>query len=112
MPPKIKSPKVKPDWVLCPQSGLLYHSTDSSTHAAWLSSCTISPTPSHTHIVSDRLNSTINLVSPSSLSLSLPPQVLYSSIFLRQVPPSTLIHLQVTTGPSPTRRVSRADPTR
>jgi len=82
MPPKIKSPKVKPDWVLCPQSGLLYHSTDSSTHAAWLSSCTISPTPSHTHIVSDRLNSTINLVSPSSLSLSLPPQVLYSSIFL------------------------------
>eukprot|EP00092_Neocalanus_flemingeri_P019952 GFUD01021611.1.p1 GENE.GFUD01021611.1~~GFUD01021611.1.p1 ORF type:complete len:834 (-),score=379.80 GFUD01021611.1:19-2520(-) len=82
MPPKSKSPKVKPEWVLCPQSGLLHHSTDSTTHSTWLSSSTTSPTPPHPHIVSDRLNTTISLVSPSSLSLSLPTQVLYSSIFI------------------------------
>jgi len=82
MPPKSKSPKVKPDWILCPQSGLLYHSTDSATHAVWLSSGCTTSTPSHPHIVTDRLISTINLVAPSSLSLSLPPQVLYSSVFI------------------------------
>eukprot|EP00090_Calanus_glacialis_P026694 TRINITY_DN41968_c0_g1_i1.p1 TRINITY_DN41968_c0_g1~~TRINITY_DN41968_c0_g1_i1.p1 ORF type:complete len:827 (-),score=300.90 TRINITY_DN41968_c0_g1_i1:33-2513(-) len=83
MPPKSKSPKVKPDWILCPQSGLLYHSTDSATHATWLSSSGYTTTtPSHPHIVTDRLISTINLVAPSSLSLSLPPQVLYSSVFI------------------------------
>ena len=81
MPPKTKSPKAKPEWVLCPQSGLLYHSTDFTTHSTWLSSTTTS-TPTHPHIVSDILNSTISLVSASSLSLSLPSRVIYSSLFL------------------------------
>jgi len=79
MPPK-KSPKSKPEWILCPKSGVLYHSTDLTNHTAWLDSSTSSP--GHPHIVSGRLNTTMSLVSPSNLSLSLPPQVLFASVFV------------------------------
>jgi len=81
MPPK-KSPKVKADWTLCPKSGLLYHTTDSVIHASWLASSTIPP--SHPHIVSGRLNTTSNVVPASTLSLSLPPQTIFSSVFVSE----------------------------
>jgi len=81
MPPK-RSHKPKPDWILCPKSGLLFHSADLTTHTSWLERDTSTTSPTHPHIISGKFNSTINLVSPSALSISLPPQVLFSSVFV------------------------------
>ena len=62
-----KSPKAKPDWVLCNQSGVLYHSSSSEAHNTWLTSDGGICPPPHPHIVSNRLSSSVSCLPQSSL---------------------------------------------
>ena len=86
MPAKsTKSPKIKPDWLLCNQSGILYHSSSSEAHSAWLSSSSdgICRPASHPHITSGRLHTTtITSLPQSSLSPALSPRLAFASVFV------------------------------
>ena len=86
MPAKsTKSPKCKPEWVLCNQSGILYHSSCSEAHSAWLSSSSdgISRLPAHPHISSSRYHCTTTTSLPqSSLSPALSPRLAFASVFV------------------------------
>jgi hypothetical protein len=43
MGPKTRSSKEKTEWRICPESGRLYHSSDTAAHSAWLSSSASAP---------------------------------------------------------------------
>ena len=80
-----KSPKIKPDWLLCNQSGILYHSSSSEAHSAWLSSSSdgISRPAPHPHISCSRLHTSSPTCLPqSSLNPALSPRLAFSSVFV------------------------------
>ena len=85
MPAKTKqSPKSRADWVLCPQSGLLYHSSASETHSAWLTSGS-PPSPGHSHIRDNVLHCPVSIMAHSALAPTLSTRLAFSSVFLHPV---------------------------
>ena len=81
MPPKTKSPKVKPDWVLCNQSGIMYHSSDTDKHTSWLSSGSETPPP-HSHIISNTFHCSVSVSPQSVIAPSLSSRLSFSSVFV------------------------------
>ena len=82
MPAKAKqSPKSKADWVLCSQSGLLYHSSGTESHTAWLTAGS-PPSPSHAHIRDNVLHCPVSLMAHSALAPALSTRLAFSSVFL------------------------------
>jgi len=85
MPAKSKqSPKTKADWLVCPQSGLMYHSSSTDSHSAWLSSGS-TPFPGHAHIRDNVLHCPASLLAHSALAPALSTRLAFSSVFLHPV---------------------------
>ena len=90
MPPKSgKSPKTRTaEWLLCPQSGLLYHSSTQDLHSSWLASSSPCPAP-HPHIRdSSTLHCRAALLPAAAVSPWLSARLAFSSVFLH---PSTAL---------------------
>ena len=77
-----KSSKPRPDWVQCSQSGVLYHSSFTEAHTAWLASTESLSPPPHPHISSNRFHSSVTSLPQSSLSPSLSPRLAFTSVFV------------------------------
>ncbi len=84
MAPKTRSSKDKSDWRICPESGVLYHTTDAAAHAAWLSAGASSLTaPPYAHVRGKQFRSQLTLTEERTLaSPSLSESVKFVSVFL------------------------------
>ena len=70
--------------MVCPQSDVMYYSSDSEAHSSWLSAgCP--PSPGHAHIRACVLHSSVSLVAHSVLAPALSTRLAFSSVFLHPV---------------------------
>jgi hypothetical protein len=84
MAPKTRSSKEKSDWRICPDSGVMYYTTDAAAHAAWLSAGASSLTaPHYAHVRGKQFRSQLSLAEDRTLAApSLSESVKYVSVFL------------------------------
>jgi hypothetical protein len=84
MAPKTRTSKDKSDWRICPESGVLYHTTDAAAHATWLSAGASSLTaPPYAHVRGKQFRSQLSLAEDRTLAApSLSESVKFVSVFL------------------------------
>jgi hypothetical protein len=84
MAPKTRSSKDKSDWRICPESGVLYHTSDAAAHATWLSAGASSLTaPPYAHVRGKQFRSQLTLAEDRTLAApSLSESVKFVSVFL------------------------------